>query len=198
MPKDFSKIVRLFRPTPHFRYAARISLSTKLLPKKGDGAGMTVRIAVLIRSVFSYMRLQFVLIRLTVSEPLYRRALEIFEREYGHEHYEIAVNLNNLAALKQAQGRLDEAERLYCRALWIKEKLLGSEHPDVAMTLNNFAVLSKSLGRYIEAEAMYRRALAIFEQSFEATHPKVITCRKNLGNLLRNMKQNAPQPIRDL
>lgn len=34
--------------------------------------------------------------------------LDIFEREYGPEQYEIAVNLNNLAALKQAQGKRAE------------------------------------------------------------------------------------------
>jgi tetratricopeptide (TPR) repeat protein len=103
-----------------------------------------------------------------------------------------------LAALKQAQGHLDEAERLYRRALGIKEKLLGSIHPDVAMTLNNMAVLSKTRGRYIEAESMYRRAMAIFEQSLGTAHPKVIICRKNFASLMRKMEQQPPQPIRDL
>ncbi len=59
------------------------------------------------------------------SEPLYRRALAIFQRRFGLTHYEIAVNLNNLAAVCQAPGRGREAERLYARALAIKEALLG-------------------------------------------------------------------------
>ena len=82
---------------------------------------------------------------------MYRRALAIFERILGPEHYEIAINLNNLAALYQARGETSEAEALYRRALAIKEKLLGPAHPDVAMTLNNLAVLLKSQGRHQQA-----------------------------------------------
>src|SRR5438309_449972 len=111
------------------------------------------------------------------AEPLYLLALVIFEREYGPEHDEIAVNLNHLAALKQAQGNGNEAERLYRRALAIKEKLLGPEHPDVAVALNDLAVFYKVRGRYPEAATLYRRALAILEQSFGPQHPKAVICR---------------------
>lgn len=104
-------------------------------------------------------------------------------REYGPEHYEEAINLNNRAALKAARGQRAEAEPLYRRALALKEKLLGSGHPDVAMTLNNLAVLYKAQGKYAEAEAMYDRALAIFEQSLESEHPKIGACRKNRAAL---------------
>ena len=86
----------------------------------------------------------------------------------GSEHYEIAVNTNNLAALLHARGAHAEAERLYRRALAIKERLLGPEHHDVAMTLSNLAVLYKSLGRYADAEALYQRALPLFEQDTRA------------------------------
>ena len=40
-------------------------------------------------------------------------AIDTFERVLGPDHHEVAVNLNNLAAVRQRQGRLDEAERLY-------------------------------------------------------------------------------------
>ena len=60
---------------------------------------------------------------------MYLRALDTFERVYGPDHYEIAVNLNNLAGVRQAQGRVAEAEALYRRALAIKETLLGGDHP---------------------------------------------------------------------
>ena len=57
------------------------------------------------------------------AESLYRRALAMREKNFGAEHYEIAVNLNNLAALCHATRRTKEAKRLYTRALTIKEKL---------------------------------------------------------------------------
>ena len=61
-------------------------------------------------------------------------ALVIFERTYGCKHYEVAVCLNNLAAIKHSQGKSKEAENLYKRALAIKEKVLGSDNPDLALT----------------------------------------------------------------
>jgi len=39
------------------------------------------------------------------AEKLYKHALAAFRRIYGPCHYEIAVNLGNLAANKQAQGK---------------------------------------------------------------------------------------------
>lgn len=97
----------------------------------------------------------------------------------GLINYEVAVNLSNLGALRQAKGDAPEAERLYRRALAIKERLLGSEHPDVAVTLNNLAVLFTSQVRYAEAEPLYRRALGIFDTTLGPSHPTAIACRGN-------------------
>ena len=44
-----------------------------------------------------------------------------FERRYGPEHYDIAVNLNNLAAVRRAKGDIEQAAQLYTRALALKE-----------------------------------------------------------------------------
>jgi len=98
----------------------------------------------------------------------------------GPKHYEVAINLNNLAALKHAKRNFAEALPLYQRALAIKEKLLGTEHPDVATTLNNLAVLLTAMGKREEAAQLYARALAICERTLEPTHPKVAGCHRNL------------------
>ena len=44
------------------------------------------------------------------------------EQTFGPEHYEVASNLHNLAAVLCTRGDPDQAERLYLRALTIKEK----------------------------------------------------------------------------
>ena len=36
------------------------------------------------------------------AEPLYRRALEIFEKVLGHDHHNIEICRNNLKACKEA------------------------------------------------------------------------------------------------
>src|SRR5947207_12692806 len=70
------------------------------------------------------------------AEPLYRRALEIYEQQLGPIHPYTAQSLNNLAYLYNAQGKYAEAEPLYRRAISIREQQLGPIHPDTAKSLN--------------------------------------------------------------
>src|SRR6185369_2597522 len=44
------------------------------------------------------------------AESLKRRALDIDEKRFGHEHPDVARDLDNLAQLLQATNRLAEAE----------------------------------------------------------------------------------------
>jgi tetratricopeptide (TPR) repeat protein len=99
------------------------------------------------------------------AEPLYKRALAIWEKALGPEHPDVATSLNNLAGLYHDQGKYDQAEPLYKRALPIMEKALGPEHRDVATSLNNLAGLYKAQGKYGQAEPLCKRALAIKEKA---------------------------------
>ncbi len=111
--------------------------------------------------------------RLGEAEPLMRRALAIDEASYGPDHPDVAIRLNNLAALLQATNRLAEAEPLMRRALAIDEASFGPDHPDVATDLNNLAQLLQATNRLAEAEPLMRRALAIDEASYGPDHPDV-------------------------
>ena len=73
------------------------------------------------------------------GEPL--ELLQILASAERREHYEIAVTLNDLAALLQQREDLAEAESLYMRALQMKTRPLGRKHPEVAVTVNNLAAL---------------------------------------------------------
>ena len=55
--------------------------------------------------------------RYAEAEPLFRRGLEIREKQLGEDHPDVATSLNNLADLYQGHGRYAEAEPLY-RAAW--------------------------------------------------------------------------------
>ena len=68
------------------------------------------------------------------SEPLYKRALAIWEKALGPGHPGLATSLNNLADLYRLQGKYTKAEPLHKRALAIREKALGPGHPEVAQT----------------------------------------------------------------
>jgi len=119
------------------------------------------------------------------TEPLYQRALAIDEKNLGPDHPDVALRLNNLAALLQDTNRMEEAEPLMKRALAIDETSFGLDHPKVAIRLNNLAALLKATNRMEEAEPLMKRALAIDETSFGLDHPKVATRLNNLAALLK-------------
>ena len=73
--------------------------------------------------------------------PFAEQALKLSEQEFGLDHPNTALILNNLAELYSAQGKYAEAERLHNRSLAILEKTLGPEHPDFAVNLDNLARL---------------------------------------------------------
>ena len=76
----------------------------------------------------------------------------------------MATGLNNLAALLQDQGELDEAKPLYEQALEIDKKAHGSNHPRVATGLNNLAGLLQDQGELDKAKPLYEQALEIFKK----------------------------------
>ena len=119
------------------------------------------------------------------AEPPFRRALALQEQGLGPEHRDVAISLNNLAALYRAQGRYAEAEPFFHRALAIHEKVLGPEHPQVAAGLNNRAEFYRDQSRYGEAEPLSQRALAIREKALGPEHPQVATSLENYAALLR-------------
>ena len=64
--------------------------------------------------------------RYAEAEPLFRRSLEIAEKQLGRDHPHVATSLNNLASLYDHMGRYAEAEPLFRRGLEIGEKQLGA------------------------------------------------------------------------
>lgn len=125
------------------------------------------------------------------AEPLFKRALEIWEKALAPYHQEAATTLNTLGELYFAQGRYAEAEGAYKRSVAILEKGLGPDHPALSTTLSNLAVLYRTQGRYVEAKAVYQRQLAILEKGLGAERPEVVTSLENYAALLR-MMDRAP------
>ncbi len=58
----------------------------------------------------------------TEAEPLYRRALAIWEKALGPEHPHVAQSLENYAVLLRKTGRDIEAAKLEARAKAIRAK----------------------------------------------------------------------------
>lgn len=109
----------------------------------------------------------------------FEAAIAFFKQKYGSTHYDVALNLNNLAASLQAKGQLQPAEQAYRQALAIKETLLGANHPEVAISLNNLASLLQQTDRPTEAADLFGRAIAILNSTVGPDHPNTRLCQAN-------------------
>ena len=84
-------------------------------------------------------------------ESLFRRLIDLKERDLGLDNPGLAPTLAALAAFYAGQGRHADAEPLYRRALAIRERALGPDHADVAQTREQLAAALRAMGRSAEA-----------------------------------------------
>jgi len=125
------------------------------------------------------------------AEPLYKRALAIWEKCLGPDHPDVGASLSNLAGLYTAQAKYDQAEPLYKRSLAIKERAVGPDYPSVATSLNNLGGLYKTQGKHDQAEPLYKRSLAINKELLGPDHPDVVNSPENYALRLWATKREA-------
>jgi tetratricopeptide (TPR) repeat protein/transcriptional regulator with XRE-family HTH domain len=116
------------------------------------------------------------------AEPLYQRALTIYDQMPGCEHPHVAFPLNGLADLYREQGRYEQAEPLYQRALHLWETL-GHKYLEIPSPLNNLALLYKRQGNLQLAEQLLRRHIFLVEQRLGPQHREVAAPLNNLAIL---------------
>lgn len=124
------------------------------------------------------------------SQALYSSALRVYRRAHGESHREVALVLNNLAAVYQKSRRTERAEKMYRAALAMKTETLGKAHPDVAVTMNNLAMLLATQRRSAEAERYFERAHKSLANALGQKHPNVCAVGANLERL--RLKMNLP------
>ena len=63
------------------------------------------------------------------AESLYRRPLGIYQEAFGPDHPDVALNLNNLAAIEEARGNATEAVTLYVQSCRSAKRSWGLSIP---------------------------------------------------------------------
>jgi len=127
--------------------------------------------------------------RFAEAGPLAERALEIFERECGPDHPDVANVLLCLAGIREETGDLAAAESLGRRAADILEGMErtddgGSDVPRLRVqVLGALAGALRNQGRYGEAEPLLRRALALCERDLGADDLQTAALLNDLGML---------------
>src|ERR1700754_2870520 len=117
------------------------------------------------------------------------QALEIYEKQVGPEHPDVASVLNNLAVFYTNERRFAEAEKTHLRALAIREKLYPPEHPDIAQSKCNLAVVYHSRGDYTRAAELYRASLKSWEDATDKPPRDYEIVASTYADLLRSLGQ---------
>lgn len=105
------------------------------------------------------------------------------EKEFGPDHIQTAMWLNQLGLLYSQIGDYDQAEQAYLRSLNIKEKAKKPNHLAVAVTLLHLGDLYVTKGEFARAEPLLQRARAIREKVLGPDHPDVAQTLASLGRL---------------
>jgi len=95
------------------------------------------------------------------AEPLFKRSLDLRERNLGPDSLEVAHSLDGLAKVCDRRDRRSESKSMLKRSLRIKEKLLGKDHPDLSETLERLAGLYALERNYATAACCYKRSSEI-------------------------------------
>jgi tetratricopeptide (TPR) repeat protein len=127
--------------------------------------------------------------RLTEAEPMFRDAIRVFRKSTEPRAIvELAVALNNFAALLGETHRVAEAEESLREAVDIARATFGETDARYAVALSNLGgAVAAISGREREAEALYRGALAVLTNKFGSSGVLVSTLLNNLAQLLRDL-----------
>jgi CHAT domain-containing protein/Flp pilus assembly protein TadD len=105
------------------------------------------------------------------------------EKEFGPDHLQTAIWLNQLGLLHSHLGDYDQAEQAYLRSLDIKEKAKRPSNLAIAVSLLNLGDLYVTKGDYARAEPLLQRARELREKASGVNHPDVAPCLASLGRL---------------
>jgi tetratricopeptide (TPR) repeat protein len=100
----------------------------------------------------------------------------------GRAHPAMAIYLDDLARLHEAQGDFTRAQRDFGRVLAIREQTLGPDHVDIARSLSSLARVLQARGDLAGARPLLERALAICEKALGSDHAGTM---RNLDELAR-------------
>ncbi|MGZ8361672.1 MAG: tetratricopeptide repeat protein, partial [Allosphingosinicella sp.] len=117
------------------------------------------------------------------AEPLWRQAIDAFERQYGADYHARWNAIGILGNTISLAGRAAEAVPLMVEVLAHMERTTGPDSIDTLRAANNLAVTYWSLGRLVEAEPLFARALAGRERLLGPDDPATLMVVPNLANV---------------
>ena len=120
------------------------------------------------------------------AQTLASESLELFERDSGPFHPDVANVLNCLARLHDARAEYHEAEACCRRSVDIMRRVrMQAQGLDIerlyVQSLTRLGDIERTFGRYVEAERCLREAIALAETSLGVEDEDLVTALNSLG-----------------
>ncbi|MFJ7305185.1 tetratricopeptide repeat protein [Streptomyces sp. NPDC099088] len=122
--------------------------------------------------------------RLDEAEDELQKALRVLRQANTGPSYDIAVILQNLAAIHHRRGAIQDAIRGYERALAAKKTVVGPAHPGLAPTLISLASAYGQAGDSHQAIEHYTQAIQVLQPQTAADHPHLLSAQRGLQRYL--------------
>ena len=103
--------------------------------------------------------------------------------QFGTNHPNYVIALNQLLRIYAAQGKYADAEAAAQRGLAIRQKVLNPADPTIAESEVNLANIYKLEGKYAPAEDLYQRALALEKKVLGEENLNVAAAMNDLAAL---------------
>jgi tetratricopeptide (TPR) repeat protein len=118
-----------------------------------------------------------------------QQAGEIWEKESGPDHTDVAETLNVEATCLVQMDDVERAVPLFERALgiFLRAEGVGSEHPLYANVLNSLGVCNSRQGHFNIALERCEKALAIRRKVLPTGHVEVCATLENVASLLTEL-----------
>ena len=123
----------------------------------------------------------------TATALVSEKAAQICLAEYGEEHENTIIALNNSGSFFMFAGEPQKALAAYERSLKILQKGLGKEHKALAKPYHGVAIAQSALGRYDEAIANFGAAIRCYELGGEKMQKDLMSCYAGFGDTLYKM-----------
>ncbi len=125
--------------------------------------------------------------QLAQAEAYYLRALQVGEKYYGPQNFNVVMMRGMLAQFYYNQQQFDKAEPIYHRTFEGEEARVGKESFQLVPALEQMGGFYAAWHKYDVAELYYRRALALKEKQFGTNGAELAGTLTSLANVKRGM-----------
>lgn len=122
--------------------------------------------------------------QIEAAEPLYRRAIALFEEFQDPTNRDWITAFSSFGLLLRMEQRYEEAARIADRSVDVCKRGFGADHLQTGRALTESVIALTLMEKYEEAVPAAREALTVYRKRTPELHPEQLNGWRNLGIVL--------------